>query len=568
MESSLVSNVLDECSQIRVLVVGASRGKAQLIREIFGINRVVRYPADFSRDEEVYSKENDYFVAHVYDNWDGVAEIIRRRRRGEPDEVIHSIWHYVDAQDVCELTAGDLNKQICPQEVRMLDVPVITFVGRFDNIVNRAAEIGAKRRAGTTITEMDERDGRQIRRVMESVNLLSMQYPGRTAIASKSPASKLSFLNLVLVSLKKNPAAQMLLIIAQRLNPSLKFETSMTMAMKQFLIGTISVASPLPIPFAGLIGSSAATYLIKEDIIRIWNIYDPDYLCSGAQGDQSLMDTLLGIPKIGIKRLVYMLPVIAQIKGIWETPRMAKALGGLMIDLMLLMERAFLATMGGVADGSSPMRTPSRAIQDSAMSPKTPVRPLNRAQIPNGRTRTPLSTEVLRSRQELMSPLGASTPEPGGSSATSSASMSLIDLSDERPATPPRPGNLPSRAAGPSSSKPPLPPKPPRPTTPLATIPILSTPTTSAGPLALELSTPSSTTALPIRPASLPLTQRMLKTIVAEYTPIQVEIKAQLDEFFNQEGEGLKRSFQKDTVRRELDGIVRKHRLSEVVAVD
>lgn len=581
MENSLVDKVLDECSQIRILVVGASRGKAQLIREIFGVNRVTRYPPDFSRDEEVYSKENEYFVAHVYDNWRGVIEVLKRRRRGEPDEVIHSIWHYVDSQDACDLTAGNNDGQMCPEEVRRLNIPVITFFGRFDNIVNRAAEIGKKRRSREGLSEMDKNDGAQIRKVMESIDLWILQYPRATAIASKSPSSKLTFLNIVLATLKSNPAAQMLMIIAQRLNPSLKFETSMNLAMKQFLLGTISTASPLPIPFAGLIGNSAATYLIKEDIIRVWNIYDPEYLCAGASGEASLMDTLLGIPKMGIKRLVYMIPVIAQIKGIWETPRIAKALGGLMIDLMLLMERAFLATMGGIADGSSPIRTPARTPALQANSPKTPIRPLNHAQ--NG-GKTPLSTEVLRHRQQLMSPLNpGKSPSPMKPHSSRPGSMSLLDLTDDdnsRPATPPRPSSSSSRtnpAAPPTTTttttmpyKPALPPKPARPTTPISSIvPNISTPPTTPGVQALELQSPTSSShPIAIRPSSLPLTHRMLRTIMSEYAPVQAEIKLQLDDFFNQEGEGLKRSFQKDTVRRELDSIVRKYRISEVVSLD
>lgn len=560
MESSLISNVLDECSQIRILVVGTSRGKAQLIREIFGVNRVTRYPADFSRDEEVYSKENEYFVAHVYDSWEGVADVLRRRRRGEPDEVIHSIWHYVDSQDACDLTTGKKNGQRCPEDVRRLGIPVITFFGRFDNIVTRAAEIGSKCRLKQPLSEEDRIDAAQIQRVLESINLWLLQYPKHTAIASKSPSSKLSFLNIVLASLKDNQAAQMLLIVAQRLNPSLKFETSMNMAMKQFLLGTVSTASPLPIPFAGLIGGSAATYLIKEDILRVWNIYDPDFLCAGAQGEATLMDTLLGIPKMGIKRLIYALPVIAQIKGIWETPRIAKALGGLMIDLMLLMERAFLATMGGLADGSSPVHTPVRSTRVALESPKIPIRPADRFRAQNGQAKTALSTELLRSRHQLMT-----TPEVDIDDDLDGKNepILLIDLTDDRPETPPRPRN----AAKSSVTKPILPPKPPRPKGSPTALPHLATPTTSRGPLALELSTPTSTTEVAIRPASLPLTQRMLRTIVAEYAPVQAKIRAQLDEFFNQEGKGLKRSFQKDTVRRELDGIVHKYRLSEVVQI-
>ena len=409
MENSLVDEALDECSQLRIILVGSAKGKAQLVREVFGVNRITKYPADFSRDDEVYSKENEYFIAHILESWDGVANIIRRRQ-GEPDERIHCIWHYVDAQEADDLVYNDDTSQRCPNAVRRSGVPIITVFGRFDNIINRSAEIGRKRRFGEALDENDMNDGKQIQLLSHAISLYSMQFP--SVITSKSPSSKLVLLEALYGVLKDE--IQMLLVVAQRLNPTWKFETSLQLAMKQFLIGTISTASPLPIPFAGLIGSSAASYMIKQDIIKVWNIYDPDYLCAGAQGQASVMDTLMGLPQLGAKRLIYMIPVIAQINGIWETPRMAKALGGLMIDLTLLMERAFLATM-------------------------------------------------------------------------------------------------------------------------------------NPGP---EL----------IRPASLPLTQKMLERIITDYKPIQEAVREELDDFFDLEHSGLQRSFQKDTVRRKLDEIVHKWR--------
>lgn len=545
MEDSIVDKILDECSQLRILVVGSSRGKAQLIREIFGVNRVTRYPADFSRDEEIYSKENEYFVAHVFDNWQGVNEVLRRRRRGEPDEVVHCIWHYVDSQDVLQLSGEEEGDQICPQDVRRAGVPIITFFGRFDNIVTRSSEIGKKRRLKQTLTESDLSDAKRIRKIAEAINLYVLQYPQTTAIASKAPSSKLTFLQIMLNALKSRTDLQMLLMIAQRLNPSLKFETAMNLAMKQFLVGTISTASPLPIPFAGLIGSSTASFLIKEDIIKVWNIYDPDYLCAAAQGKSSLMDNLLGLPVYGIKRVVYALPVIAQIKGVWETPRVAKALGGLMIDLTLLMERAFLATMGGIADGSSPLRTPSRVIPISAESPRTPIRPLNKIHLGDRKLKP--------SPQHHLSPLNPSNTNSPPKPPPRRTSLSLIDLNDtQRPATPPRPATKP---------KPPV--KPPRPTTPATKSPV------AHGLQALELSTPTSKGVIDIqiRPSSLPLTNRMLEGIVAEYKPIHDSVAAELDEFFNQEGTGLQRSFQKAVVRRKLDEIVQRYRITQVVDI-
>lgn len=577
MEEALVDNILDECSQIRILLVGSARGKAQLIREVFGVNRITRYPADYSRDEEIYSKENEYFVAHVFENWQGVADVLRRRKKGEPDEVIHCIWHYVDSQDAADLVDGTQKDQLCPEEVRRQGIPIITFFGRFDNVVTRSSEIGHKRRMGTALTEADHFDARHIRKTSEAIGLYLIQYPGMVAIASKAPSSKLAFLDTVLRALKSSSQVQMLFIIAQRLDPSIKFETSMSLAMKQFLLGTVSTASPLPIPFAGLIGSSAASYMIKQDILRIWNIYDPDFLCGGAQGQKSLMDSLLGIPEMGVKRLVYMIPVIAQINGIWETPRMARALGGLMIDLMLLMERAFIATMSGIPDGLSPARTPARMDSLAASSPRTP----QTNQYGSNGTKTPLSAEVLRNRKQLFSESNTPNPSPLNISSTP-----LIDLTtDQRPATPPRPTPR-------SISKPVLPPKPPRPHTPnsysageqngsnMRSLPpkplrpptpatqVAGTPGNArSGMPSLIVKTPVNQVSLDvtIRPSSLPLTSRMLEGIITEYRPVQKAVKDELEEFFDQEGQGLARSFQKDTVRQKLDSIVRKWRISKVI---
>ncbi|CCG84020.1 protein of unknown function [Taphrina deformans PYCC 5710] len=557
--NSVVDDILDECSQFRVLLVGSSRGKAQLLREIFGVNRITRYPAELSKDEELYSKENDYFVAHVFDDWHGAADVLKRRSRGEADEVIHCIWHYVDSQDAPGLVSGEGSDQACPADIHRYGVPVITIFGRFDNIVTRASELGRRRRLAQSMSDNELSDAEQIRKVMEAIHLYLMQYGQRVAIASKLASSKITFLNMVIRELTKNRQAQMLLIIAQRLNPTWKFETSLSLAMKQFLIGTVSTASPLPIPFAGLIGSQAATYMIKQDVIRIWNIYDPDYLCAGADGQTSMMDTLLGIPKMGAKRLLYMIPVVGQISGIWETPILARALGGLMIDLTLLMERAFLATMGIDDVVGSPIRTPVRRLPTPG-SPVTPIRPIPRSQYGRNGTKSPLSAEVLRSRQHLISP----NQRPESPLRRDTDLISLIDVEEEqnRLATPPRP---PARAK-PSIIKPALPPKPPRPTTPKGNSPSRPMSGSPAMP-ALELSTPTSSGVLDlrIRPASLPLTAKMLEHIVQEYQPVKESVKLELEEFFDQEGLGLKRSFQKDTVRRKLDEIVHGWRLSEVV---
>lgn len=549
--NAVIDNILDECSQFRVLLVGSSRGKAQLLREVFGVNRITRYPPDFSRDEEIYSQENEHFVAHVFDNWRGVKDVLTRRRPGgggvAADELIHCIWHYVDAQDAVSLVDGAGDDQECPFDIRSMGVPVITLFGRFDNVVNRAAEIGQKRRLRGNLSELEKSDAVQIKRTADAINLYCLQYASTTAITSKSASSKNEFIKVVLSALRAEQV-RMLLIIAQRVSPSLKFEASMSLAMKQFLIGTVSRASPLPIPFAGLIGSQAATYMIKQDILRVWNIYDPDFLCSGAQGQQSLMDQMLGIPKIGVKRLIYMIPVLGQISGIWEVPILARALGGLMIDLTLLMERAFIATMGGSLDGLSPIRTPvrRRSMLPAAGSPRTPIRPNQR----NGNdVKRPLSAEVLRNRQDLLSP-SATLRTPASPLRTDSSN--LIDFFEDKPATPPRPSTAPAPAA-----KPALPPKPSRPLTPRRNDVASPLPATPARP-----TTPAS----PMSKTQVcqPLTSKLLTMIGQEYEPIKEAVKLELEEFFNQEGEGLQRSFQKDKVRRKLDEIVHAYRLSEV----
>lgn len=546
MENSLVDDALDECSQIRIILVGSSKGKAQLIREIFGVNRITRYPPDFSRDEEIYSKENEYFVVHVFENWDGVADVIRRRKRGELDEVIHCIWQYVDAQEADDLIHNEDSEQTCPSEVRRLNVPMITIFGRFDNIVTRAAEIGFKRREGQPLQENDTRDAIQIRRLMECINLYYLQFPESTAVTSKSPSSKIPFLDKLLAIIR-DEQVKMLLVVAQRLNPSWKFETSLRLAMKQFLLGTISTANPLPIPFAGLLGSSAATYMIKQDIIRVWNIYDPDYLCAGAQGQTSMMDTLVGIPQIGAKRLVYMIPVIAQINGIWETPRMARALGGLMIDLTLLMERAFLATMGVDAEALS--RTAVHLARVAELH-------LHQKAFPSK-----YKDEQMPSRPAIPAKNGVPRME------------ALRDMPDDRPIVPPRHrvfedhskpllAHLPDPDTDDKRSRKVKPPLPAKPSSRAKTRDVCQN-----GVPALEIASPVTKLKIDIniRPASTPISREMLKTIINQYEPIKAAVKDELEDFFDLENAGLKRSFQQDTVRRKLDSIVRKWRITEVV---
>lgn len=493
MESALVDQLLDQCSQIRILLVGSSKGKPALIREVFGVSRVLRYPPSYSRDEEVYSDENAAFIVHVFDDWSGVEAVLRRRNEGrdrQPDEVIHLIWHYVDAQDATRLVHEESMQ--CPLAVVGFGVPVVTLFGRFDNVVSRAAQIGRRRRLGEKLSEADEADAAHIRGLRDSINLFMLQYPDTVAVGSKDAASKVHFLTLSL-SLLKQAEVRTLLIIAQRLEPTVKFEAALSLAMRQFLLGTISTASPLPIPFAGLAGSSSATYLIKQDILRVWNIYDPDFLCAtgGVQGETTMLDRMLEIPKFGAKYLLRFIPVVAQIRGVWETPRMAAALGSLMIDLVLLMERCFLCNMG--------IETNAR-IEYLAKLPPPPAR--NRQffhtdrddddehedESPQWRegVATPLSEEVKRNRREFMTGSREGTPvsdRGDDSPAPRKPARPIKPLSLSRPATagervdtpppkPRRPGSAaPSPAISPAPGSPAQrsiptpPPKPQRPGT-------------------------------------------------------------------------------------------------------
>ncbi|BFZ57402.1 hypothetical protein PYCC9005_004454 [Savitreella phatthalungensis] len=692
MESALVDQLLDECSQIRVLIVGSSRGKAALIREIFGVSRVLRYPAEISRDEEVYSDENPAFVAHIQDDWRDVASIIRRRN-GTPvpgrtrtvdgrtiaatryvtatgespqaDEVIHLIWHYVDAQDAVRL-AHESEMQ-CPADVLACGVPIVTVFGRFDNIVHRAEQIGRLRRLKEPLSAEDEADGAHIRELCSAINLFRLQYPDNIAIASKDSASKLTFLRLSL-SLLQKADVRTLLIIAQRLDPTVKFEASLSLAMRQFLLGTISTASPLPIPFAGLAGSSSATYLIKQDILRIWNIYDPWSLCGGTGEKSSMMENMLQIPVFGAKYLLKYIPVVAQIRGIWETPKMAKTLGSLMIDLMLLMERCFLANMG--------IETNSRIEYLAQLKPVVRRRS---AGFDIERWGSPVSDEVRKNRNELMTGSREGTP-------VAAAPSREKDAPPPRPARPPKPPNLtgtPSPELGDMSTPPPkparrqapgsapanvdaaspaLPQRRPMTAKPSPSTPQVATPPqkparpiarprapSQADELAEAMGTPMGDRSDPLNAANVPvttdddvlvlrspspirsdmddtpshelaslsvshdarkpvdpatprmvdnadgkrpatlvnpstdpprssgsgngnrqgrgLTEDQLTRIYSLYKPVHAAVLDDLDEFFDLEGSGLKRSFQKNTVSRFLEGLLRKYRVTDVVEI-
>ncbi len=573
-DDSFVDQLINEVHQIRVLIVGSTKGKAQLLREIFGVNRIQKTPHHYGQDDELYSSENDYFVAHAMENWVGVDTLLRRRKKMEEGDQVHSIWHYVDSQDALEIMEAE---QRVPSLVRKCGIPIITVFGRFDSVVKRSSEIGNKRRNCEELTKHDIADAAQIRAIIEAINLYSLQFPDTTTLISKPPGTKVPFLNRVVATLK-TPRLKMLLIMAQRLNPSLKFEASLDLAMKQFLLGTISTASPLPIPFAGLVGSSTATYLIKSDIVKTWNLYDPDNLITSSTG-QSFMDTLMDLPAMTVKRLIYMIPVIGQINGIWEVPRMARALGGLMIDLTLLMERLFLSTMAGIpeASGISPRGSPASSAPGSR-SPSP-----YRAQTDRGRTISPKPYSTPERHNPITpSPLNPHSPTralsrippavlPKPTSISKSTVAPVQDLGDlailgdpikEETAT------LESASLERISSAP----KarvmhhvtPVRESTASSSLP--------GGRLQGSISFPppeiqstnvrdNHLSALVIRPSALPITRELVQDVLLDYDPIKLKVKEELAKFF--EIETIKRSFQKALVREKLGAIVRFYRLSE-----
>jgi hypothetical protein len=529
MDDSLIDDLLDDCSQLRVLIVGASRGKAQLIREMFGVARLMRYPPDFSRDEEVYSKENNFFVTHVFDTFEGVEEVVKRRRKGDADEVIHAIWHYVDAQDAAELLSG-ASELSCPAAVRNMGIPVITIFGRFDNIVTRSQAIGALRRQDEPLSEQDLADAVQIRAVLEAIQLYLMQFPETTVVTSKLPGSKLKLVDVTVERLK-TPQAKMLFVSAQRLSTSLKLDTSLQLAMKQFLVATIGSSVPIPIPFAGYAATTAVTSNIKTDIVKVWNLYDPELLLTGTHNNTTMMDTLMNTTTVAAKTLIYMIPGISLIKGVLELPLLARSLSGLMIDLTLIMERLFVATMLG-ANVSELAATPARA-------PMTPIRLENRD------SEKPFSPEVIRARQELMS----FQPNHSGTPARAV-------VQKNRPTPPPKPPR-------PGAATPPA--KPPRPG---QSSPMPQTPQTPQPTASVITATPLKplTRNVLVQPATSAVSRDMLDSIVKGYEPTKLLVAAELEEFFDYEGSGLTRAFQKDTVQRKLAEIVSHHRLSKPFA--
>ncbi|ORY80948.1 hypothetical protein BCR37DRAFT_393592 [Protomyces lactucae-debilis] len=545
MDDSIIDNLLDECSQLRVLIVGASRGKAQLIREVFGVHRITRYPPDFSRDEEIYSKENDLFIAHVFDSFEGVDAVLERRKRGEPDEVIHAIWHYIDAQDAVELVSGS-SELACPAAVRKSGIPVLTIFGRFDNIVTRSEAIGALRRQGKPLSDGDKADAVHIRSITEAIQLYLMQYPKTTIITSKLPGSKLKLVDVMLAQLKSTQA-KMLFISAQRLSASLKLDTSLSIAMKQFLVATISSAVPIPIPFAGYATTTAVTENIKADIVKVWNLHDPEILLTGTHDNTTMMDTITAIPVETAKMLVFMIPGLSQIKGVLSLPKLARTLGGLMIDLALIMERLFLATQLG-ADIGELLATPARL--QAALPAKL--------ELLNGER--PFSPEVLRARREFMSP---PISRPGTPSRVAPVAV------DARPTPPPKPPR-PGFAVATPPAKPPRPSpldacvttppaKPPRPgqNSPAMRTPVARQPVITATPLK-ELTKDTL-----VQPAASAVTRELLDSVVRGYEPTKQLVAAELETFFDFEEGGLTKSFKKDTVQRKLSEIVQRHRLSE-----
>ncbi|KIK33725.1 hypothetical protein CY34DRAFT_99116, partial [Suillus luteus UH-Slu-Lm8-n1] len=281
------------CPRFRLLVIGKSGvGKSSLIQQAFGINEVhvsEHMPGKATIDKPLISSENGRFVLHDSegfeagdsDNFIAAKAFIDRRRKMPTLAVrdqIHAVWLCLSIP----LGGGSLLERGVEELLKsrkeiLGDIPIIVVFTKLDELVDKL-EYNAKKSGQYDEAALEVKKGNTLNELcIQPLNKVAGTDILHTAVSKEegyeSTIGQLIDLTTTNVETFLDPEAALAMMIAQRAHIGLKVKASIAYARPLLFRYWRGIA--VGMNFIGFTMLDCFSK-IHEDIIGVWNLYDPD----------------------------------------------------------------------------------------------------------------------------------------------------------------------------------------------------------------------------------------------------------------------------------------------------
>ncbi|EKM49677.1 uncharacterized protein PHACADRAFT_265240 [Phanerochaete carnosa HHB-10118-sp] len=304
---SYFDNITKSCDVFRILLVGkAGSGKSTLVSEVFDFDLDKARVQDFSSAEHDIKEEitpptkslclhdSKGLESGSPENLNIITDFIKDREGRPFAEQLHAIWYCIEIP-----IAGQ--RPFEGGDIALLDslkrsgnkVPVIVVFTKIDRLEFREQkrlksehiQSGMDKASATAKAKQDciaagvKEYEKSCVGVLKS-DLVPNAWTHYCAVSYKHPESIISLIQLTTSTLSDSEALNVMWASAQMADVNLKVETSLLAGKNMYWQGLGAAL----IPVRGIRRVTLLHILgrIHRDIVRVWNIYDPDEILVGA----------------------------------------------------------------------------------------------------------------------------------------------------------------------------------------------------------------------------------------------------------------------------------------------
>ncbi|KAG1840195.1 hypothetical protein DFJ58DRAFT_907932 [Suillus subalutaceus] len=304
-ETSYFDDLTRECNAFRILLIGKSgSGKSTLVNEVFDFEYEGSTTSDYSVgnhdiNRPILSSANRSLILHdskgLESGSDKNLNIVKRflndRKNGPVTDQLHAIWYCVEIPLGGErlFEGGDL---VLMEYLKSSSVPLIVVFTKLDKL-----QFSERMRLQKEYTSNGQ-NSKAMRNAKEQyVAAAAKKYQSSCVDVLQSPKIPQAWSHYCAVSMKQSQTIITLIeltkslldssetldvLFSQAQMPDVNYKVNLSLRAGKNMYRTGMFASALPLKGIRKVSLLKVLSVIHSDIVRVWNLQDPDEILLGA----------------------------------------------------------------------------------------------------------------------------------------------------------------------------------------------------------------------------------------------------------------------------------------------